>query len=258
MFPASWAELWALYQDPMFWWFPMGTLAISTTAFLLFALPYTWLAWVDPPAMRRYKVQDTPFDVARWFGPSLVSLGRNVLFVLVVMVVLWPVLRLAPIHLGPMPAWYVVVAQLVFFILLDDFLYYWVHRALHQRWLLKHVHKIHHEIRHTTAINGNYMHPLEYLSTASIALVGPLLVGAHLGVLWIWLVIRQYEAADAHCGYVLPWNPGHLFPLYQGAGYHDFHHAKYKGNYAGFLPYLDRLWGTYARGYLEWRAGFKP
>ena len=46
----------------------------------------------------------------------------------------------------------------------------------------------------------------------------------------IWLALRQYEATDGHCGYVFPWNPGHLIPLYEGAGYHDFHHAKYQGN----------------------------
>lgn len=246
-------QLIAWYQDPMFWLFPMGTLAVSTGTFLLFAIPYTLVAWFDPPSLRRYKVQDTPFDIGKWLWPSVGRLAVNVLIVAVVLVLIWPLLRLSPIHKGEMPAWYVVIAQLGFFILLDDFLYYWMHRTMHKGWLLKHVHSIHHRIRHTTAINGNYMHPIEYLCTAGLALIGPMLVGAHLHVLWIWLALRQYEATDGHCGYVFPWNPGHLIPLYEGAGYHDFHHAKYQGNYAGFLPYLDRFWNTYARGYLAWR-----
>jgi sterol desaturase/sphingolipid hydroxylase (fatty acid hydroxylase superfamily) len=29
------------------------------------------------------------------------------------------------------------------------------------------------------------------------------------------------------------------------------HHAKVKGNYAGFTPIFDRLFGTLARGYAE-------
>lgn len=251
--PASVDSLLSWYQDPMFWLFPMGTLAVSTGTFLLFAIPYTLVAWFDPPSLRRYKVQDTPFDIAKWLWPSLGRLAFNVMVVAVVLVLIWPLLRLSPIHQGEMPAWYVVIAQLGFFILLDDFLYYWMHRTMHKGWLLKHVHSIHHRIRHTTAINGNYMHPIEYLCTAGLALIGPMLVGAHLHVLWIWLALRQYEATDGHCGYVFPWNPGHLIPLYEGAGYHDFHHAKYQGNYAGFLPYLDRFWNTYARGYLAWR-----
>jgi len=152
--PAFIDHLPSLYQDPMFWLFPMGTLAVSTGTFLLFAIPYTLVA--------------------------------------VVLVLIWPLLRLSPIHQGEMPAWYVVIAQLGFFILLDDFLYYWMHRTMHKGWLLKHVHSIHHRIRHTTAINGNYMHPIEYLCTAGLALIGPMLVGAHLHVLWIWLALRQY------------------------------------------------------------------
>ena len=70
-------------------------------------------------------------------------------------------------------------------------------------------------------------------------------------MVWAWVVFRQYEAADGHTGYNLPWDPGHLLPVYNGAVYHDFHHARYQGNYAGFLPYLDRFWGTYAKGYVD-------
>ena len=78
----SWLQAWmAPYQDPMFWRFPMTGLAVSTLAFLAFALPYTALAWWDPVALRRYKVQAQPFEVALWFWPSLRQLGVNVMVV---------------------------------------------------------------------------------------------------------------------------------------------------------------------------------
>lgn len=243
-----------LYSDPMFWLYPVGTLVVSVFAFLLFATPYTWIAWKDPVSLRRYKVQDKPFEVEKYLGESLRRVFVNAGLMLVLLVPAWPLLRFSPIHAGEMPVWYVVIAQLVFFIFLDDFLYYWMHRAMHKGWLLKHVHSVHHRIRNTTAINGNFFHPVEFIMTASLALVGPMMVGAHVYVLWIWIAIRQFEAADGHCGYVFPWNPGHLVPFYEGAGYHDFHHSAYQGNFSGFLPYLDRFFGTYARGYLEWRA----
>jgi len=244
----------SLYQEPMFWLYPMGTLAISIVAFLLFALPYTLLAWMDPPALRRFKVQSGPFQVERWLWDSLGRLFGNALLMAGLLVLAWPLLRHTPIHAGMLPAWWVIVLQLLLFIFLDDFLYYWMHRTLHKGWLLRRVHSVHHRIRQTCAINGNYFHPLEFILTASLALVGPLLVGAHLYVLWVWIILRQFEAADGHSGYVFPWNPGHLLPLYEGAGYHDFHHSQYQGNFAGFLPYLDRFFGSYARGYLAWRA----
>lgn len=199
------------YQEPMFWLYPMATLAISFSTFLLFAVPYTVLAWIDLPALAKYKVQDKPFDVAKWLGPTLGRLLFNNAAMAVILVLSWPWMRLTPIHLGELPAWYVILAQLLFFIFLDDFLYYWVHRAMHKGWLLKHVHSIHHRIRQTSAINGNYFHLLEFIIINSLALIGPWLVGAHLYVLWIWIVIRQFEAADGHCGYGFRGTPATFF-----------------------------------------------
>jgi methylsterol monooxygenase/4-alpha-methyl-delta7-sterol-4alpha-methyl oxidase len=102
------------------------------------------------------------------------------------------------------------------------------------------------------------MHWFEFSATASLMLLGPILIGAHLYVVYIWVAIRQFEAVDGHAGYDIPWNPAHWLPVYQGPVYHDFHHAKFKGNYAGFLPYLDRFMGnTYVADYLKYLKGKK-
>jgi methylsterol monooxygenase/4-alpha-methyl-delta7-sterol-4alpha-methyl oxidase len=162
------------------------------------------------------------------------------------------------IHLGELPAWYIIIGQLIFFIILDDFLYYWMHRSMHQRWILRHIHGVHHRIKNTCALDGNYFHWVEFVATGLLALVPPLLVGAHLYVLYIWIIIRQFEAADGHSGYDFPNNPAKLIPGYHGAIYHDFHHAKFKGNFAGFLSYLDRWMGnTYIPSYLTYQANRK-
>ena len=70
------------------------------------------------------------------------------------------------------------------------------------------------------------MHPLELALTGSVALVGPLLLGSHVVVLWSWFVWRQWEAAEGHCGYDFPWSPSHLIPGNDGARHHDAHHAR--------------------------------
>ena len=252
------------YDDPWFWQFPMTTLAISAATFVILALPWTLIAWLDPKALRAYKIQDKAFELSKYFWPSLGRLITNNLALIALLILSWPLIKLTNIHTGSMPAWYTVLLQLAFFILLDDFLYYWMHRYFHEnKWLLKHVHSVHHRIRNTCAINGNYMHWFEFTATASLMLLGPLLIGAHLYVVWIWVVIRQFEAVDGHAGYDIPWNPAHWLPLYQGPVYHDFHHAKFKGNYAGFLPYLDRFMGnTYVQDYLSYlknkKQGLKP
>lgn len=243
------------YQEPLFWSYPMAGLALSLVAFLAFALPWTALAYIDPPWARRFKIQDKPFQVASYFKDNMQIILRNNLIMLALLVAAWPLIRLTGIHDGPVPPWYVFAGQLVLFIFLDDFLYYWMHRWMHEnRWMMRHVHSVHHRIKNTSAIAGNYLHPVEYLMTVGLMFIGPVLVGCHIYVLYAWIVIRQLEAADGHTGYDFPFNPLHWLPLYKGAPYHDFHHARFRGNYAGFLPYLDRYFGTYIKEYLSYRS----
>lgn len=258
-------ETWSsFYQDPWFWQFPMTTLAISASIFLLFALPWTLIAWKEPESLRKYKIQDKAFELDKFFWPSMGRMLINNLILVALLIVSWPIIKLSGVHNGELPVWYIIVAQIIFFIFMDDFLYYWMHRWFHEnKFLLKHVHSVHHRIRNTCGINGNYMHWIEFSATATLMLLGPMLIGAHLYVVWIWVVIRQFEAVDGHAGYDIPWNPAHWLPLYEGPVYHDFHHAKFKGNYAGFLPYLDRFMGnTYVKEYLTYlkgkRLGLKP
>lgn len=65
---AYWGEF---YNDPSFWQFPMATLAISMAAFLIVALPWTLVAWLDPIPLKKYKIQQKPFEVKKFFLPSL-------------------------------------------------------------------------------------------------------------------------------------------------------------------------------------------
>ena len=243
------------YNDPWFWMFPMATLAISLIAFLSVATPWTIVAWLDPASLRKYKIQQKPFEFKQFFWPSIIRIIINNIILVGLLIVAWPLMKQTGVHAQEVPVWYVIIAQLLFFVLFDDFLYYWMHRAMHSRWLLVNVHSVHHRIKNTCALDGNYFHWIEFAATASLALVAPIILGAHLYVLWIWIIIRQFEAADGHCGYDLPYNPVKLIPFYHGAVYHDFHHARFKGNYAGFLSYLDGFMGnTYVPQYLKYIA----
>lgn len=244
-------ELLSIYAEPLFWLFPVATSLLSMLVFMLFAGPLTWLALKDPPALRTYKIQSRTgrSHRKRIIWPAIKSWATNNLVQLAVVVAAWPLLRMTGIHWGPMPEWWVVALQVIFFVYLDDFLFYWMHRTLHTKWLFRHVHNKHHRIRKPWAITGHYMHPVEFLLTAAVMLVGPVLVGAHLVTLWIWVVLRQWEAAEGHCGYDFPWTPTHFLPFNDGARHHDFHHAKVQGNYAGFLAWVDGVFSTYVPGY---------
>jgi sterol desaturase/sphingolipid hydroxylase (fatty acid hydroxylase superfamily) len=253
-----WEWLREIYTEPLFWLFPVAGTAVGILSFLAFAVPFTLLAWKQPGWAEPYRIQARKTGRRSVVGPAFWHVARNNAVMAVMTLGAWPLLRLSGVHAGPLPAWWVIVLQLLFFIVLDDFLFYWMHRSLHEsRWLFKKVHSIHHRIMTPWAITGHYMHPVEYVLTGTVMLIGPLLVGAHVVTLYIWIVIRQWEAAEGHAGYDFPWSPMHLLPFSDGATHHDFHHAKVKGNYAGFFPWTDAAFGTLCAGYAEHLANRK-
>lgn len=40
-----------------------------------------------------------------------------------------------------------------------------------------------------------------------------------------------------------------------GPDHHDFHHSRFRGNYAGYLPHMDTWLETLSRGYAAHREG---
>lgn len=248
----SWLEPW---RDPRFLWFPLAGSAISVLAFLAFAAPLTLLAWADPPWARAWRVQERRPSAKAIVGPSLRQWAANNALQLALVVLAWPALRHTGVHLGPAPhpAW--VAAQVLGFVYLDDLLYWFLHRAMHTRWLYRRVHQLHHRIPAPWAIAGHYMHPAEYLATTALMLAPPVLLGVHVVTLWAWIVVRQWEAAEGHSGYHLPWSPTRWLPGGDGAAHHDFHHSRPQGNFAGFFPLWDRVFGTLSPGYREFAEG---
>jgi len=243
----------ASYQDPMFFLFPIYTTLFGVFLYLLFALPLTAVAYHDPDWARKYRVPDRKINVMEYFWQSLSKLFKHNLLLLGILCVMWPVVRQFGVHAGPLPPWYLIVVQILIFLYVDDFLTYWVHRALHSGWLLKNVHSIHHRVSHPSAMDNSYFHWAEFLMLMSTGQVAPLLMGAHIYVIWIWLTIRIWQSVVGHCGYSFPWDPVRLVPLYEGGDYHYYHHLDARGNISGILPYLDRIWGRVSPNYSQYK-----
>lgn len=243
------AWLSALWADPLYRWAVLGTTAVSMSAFALFAGGLTLLAWKQPAWALPWRIQSRKPRAQELVGRSVARWLVNNLAMTAVVSLAWPLMQWKGVRLGPAPSVWEIAAQFVFFVYVDDFLFYWMHRAMHSPWLFKRVHATHHRILTPWAVTGHYMHPLEFIATGLLALAVPWVIGAHVYTLWLWITFRQWEAAEGHCGYDLPWSPSKLFPGSDGARHHDWHHAKVKGNYAGFFPHCDRWFGTFAKGY---------
>lgn len=130
----------------------------------------------------------------------------------------------------------------VLVLLLYDFGYYWLHRLLHRRTIMKRIHWVHHMNLHPTAVDSLYLHPVEMVAglgvlLVSIATVGPLDIGAFLAVVLAHSIINILHHTNLRLPYRLAWLANHW------AASHDAHHSQ-GGNYGVITPIWDWIFGT--------------
>ncbi|XAR58952.1 Methylsterol monooxygenase [Bertholletia excelsa] len=233
----------------------LGSFLIHESVFFLSGLPFIFFeraGWLS-----KYKIQ------AKNNSPQAQEkcITRLLLYHfcvnLPVMLVSYPVFRIMGMRSSlPLPSWKVISTQILFYFILEDFVFYWGHRVLHTKWLYKHVHSIHHEYATPFGLTSEYAHPAEILFLGFATIVGPAITGPHLITLWLWMVLRVLETVEAHCGYHFPWSPSNFLPLYGGSDFHDYHHRLLytkSGNYSSTFVYMDWIFGT-DRGYRKLKA----
>jgi len=139
------------------------------------------------------------------------------------------------------------LTQIVFFMFIEDFSFYWSHRFLHWEKIFPYIHKVHHEYYNTVSIAAEYSHPVEFI----VSNIVPTILGAkildskvHIVTFFLWLVLRLFETVDGHCGYEFSWSPYRLMPLSGSSIYHNFHHSHVSGNYGSFFTIWDTICGT--------------
>ncbi|KAI8086220.1 uncharacterized protein BX664DRAFT_335202 [Halteromyces radiatus] len=159
---------------------------------------------------------------------------------------------------APFPAWQQMLPQLAIFFIFEDFYHYSMHRFMHWPPFYKRVHKIHHEYAAPFGIAAEYAHPIETMILGFGTVGGPLVYHGfaskvlnlgdewhlHLVTMLLWIVLRLFQAIDAHSGYDFPWSLHNIVPFWAGAEHHDYHHQAFIGNYASSFRWWDYIFGT--------------
>lgn len=115
--------------------------------------------------------------------------------------------------------------------------FYFSHRLMHQRFLWKHVHYVHHQYKDTIPYAAIYCHYLEHAIVNLMSLViGPILFPSDYIILRLWL----------HGGTMYSINAHNAVSRRDFLGNHDLHHLFYKYNY-GTGMIMDKIFGTYMK-----------
>lgn len=246
-----WAQWYIFIGDPV--------LATGIMSFLIHEIFYfgrcvPWAIIDRIPYFRKWKLQEEkmPSAADQWKCLKLVLLTHFT----VELPQIWGFHPMAEYfgmatHQVPFPSWGTIAYQVALFFVLEDAWHYWAHRTLHSIPVLyKRIHKLHHEFSAPFGLAAEYAHPIEILVLGIGTVGGPLLWcwlsggNLHLFTMYIWIMLRLFQAVDAHSGYDFPWSLQHWFPVWSGADHHDFHHMNFLGCYSTSFRWWDHFMGT--------------
>ena len=144
--------------------------------------------------------------------------------------------------LSQMPLW----AQAVTFLVVSDFLLYWIHRVFHGVKLWKY-HAVHHSSTDVSWISAARFHPVNIFLGSVLTDVALLLAGISPNVmLWVG-PFNIATSAMVHAN--LDWTFGPLKYWFASPVFHRWHHTSLdrggNKNFAGTFPIFDWLFGTF-------------
>ncbi|KAL2919025.1 C-4 sterol methyl oxidase [Polyrhizophydium stewartii] len=212
------------------------------------------------PYFRKYKIQaDKEISTSQWIKCVAHVFFYQSMLQLPMMMAFHPVATALGMKFleVPFPSLLNIAASTFFFMFMEDFYQYFVHRLMHWGILYKAIHKQHHEFSAPFGIASEYAHPLETLFLGLGFFLGPLiwvlvLRDLHIISVAIWLAVRLIQVVDAHSGYDFPWALRHILPFWAGADFHDYHHMAFVGNYSSSFRWWDWICGT-DRAYQAWK-----
>ncbi|RPB23126.1 putative C-4 methyl sterol oxidase Erg25 [Terfezia boudieri ATCC MYA-4762] len=250
IFEKAWAAWYEYMQNDVL---ATGIMSFVMHEMVYFGRSLPWIIIDTIPYFRKWKIQNTKIPTAaeQWRCTYLVLLSHFT----VELPQIWlfhPMCKYFGMSTDvPFPAWTTIAYQVAIFFVLEDAWHYWFHRLFHWGPFYKYIHKIHHTYSAPFGLAAEYASPIEVMmlgfGTVGIPIVWCAMTGnLHVLTMYIWIVLRLFQAIDAHSGYEFPWSLHHFLPFWAGAEHHDVHHEKFVGNFASSFRWWDYMLDTEA------------
>lgn len=136
--------------------------------------------------------------------------------------------------------------KFVVWLLVADFVQYWIHRAKHHFKFLWAFHTTHHSQEHVNFTTLARIHPVEDLIGLFVQLFILLILGA--SPISSLLVFLAFDMINELQHTQIPWRFGPLYKILVMPSFHMYHHstdpAHYNRNFGVLFSFWDRLFGT--------------
>lgn len=128
-------------------------------------------------------------------------------------------------------------------LMLYDLMYYFFHRLMHVRGLMRYCHAIHHRVRSPVADESTFLNPLETLGGVGLLLLS-VVIFAPISTVSFLVLFAIYSTANiiVHSNLVIPHPAFRLFNFWVEK--HNVHHHRARNNYASIFPFWDQAFGT--------------
>ena len=223
--------------------FEKGCLKVLIVAFGIYFLVYVierlWGTRTD-----NYRSRAFLHDLAYWFYYR--SGIHDLLFMVAIIAVLEkPLSFLAADLFVSLP----YAAQVALYLVIGDFIAYWIHRAEHRFKFMWAFHTTHHSQERLTFATTTRFHPVEMIYHNLLAYV-PLRIMGIDPTTWLpmYLAVQLYTAVQ-HTQ--IPWKLGPLYKIMATPTFHSYHHsvdpAHHDRNFSNMFSLWDYLFGTVVR-----------
>ena len=230
-------------------------LVVGVVAAMLLAVRYAVIAGgalglvtMFANALAPLRIQKIPFSSAQLWREIGYSMLTVVIFGIMAAAIVWLTGGLLnPTVPSTTAEWLWAGFMVPVALLLHDFYFYWMHRAVHLPKIYPLVHRVHHLSTNPSALSAFAFHPLEAILEAAgvIAIIAVLPMPAP-SLIAFGLLAFVFNVMG-HLGYELA--PKSFLVSSVGcwlnsATSHNTHHRKFRVNYGLYTLIWDRLFGT--------------
>lgn len=220
-------------------------------AYILFAIPFFLLFWViGKKYFQTIRIQEVQKATNRHFRHDVLY-SINSFFVFAIMDIILLNLNSKGYTLIyseiDQYGWAWAVLSFILLFLIGDAYFYWSHRIMHQPYLYKFFHRVHHESSDPSPLTAFAFHPSEAIVENLMMILLPFILPLHLGVILTFQLIDMLNNVIGHLGYEAYPNGWVRWPVFKHkttSTHHNMHHQLFNGNYALYFTWWDKWMKT--------------